>query len=816
MPPIRRGRAMKRLIITLASVASAAVVLAGLSILPAPEAASAADLSQFDAGNIISDEVFFDSGSLQQSEIQAFLAAKVPRCDPGYTCLPTWSGPSTTRSADSQCNRYTGAANESASAMIYKVAQACGINPKVLIVLLQKEQGLVTDTWPSARQWRSATGYGCPDTADCDVSYYGFFNQLYMAAWQFKRYGVNSGGYRYRANQWNTIQWHPTTSCGSSSVWVANQATANLYNYTPYQPNRAALAAGYGAGDGCSAYGNRNFFNYFTDWFGPTTYDVPGDIGTFWRSSGGSSSEVGSPVGKAGRYEVNGGGWAQEFSKGWIYFSPNGTAGLRKSSALFQSYAQSGSQYGPLGWPRGSEQCTTDGCSVQFQSGALGWTPANGVRQVTGQYSVVWNYLGGDQGVLGLPTTDLLNFTTANGPGSAQGFVGGYVYSYNGQYQYLRKNSAIFAAYEKAGSQYGSLGWPISSETCTSTTCAVEFQNGVLGWTSKTGVTTLAPELLAAWRAQGGIPQLGAPLASATVDAARVSQPTSAGTLYSVGGQGFLLRNGSAITGSFTAAGGPTGSFGWPTAGETCGTNKCWTPFERGVIGWTDRSGVNSVTGAFATAYDQAGGPTGILGLPITASLPYTVSGGGSAQDFEYGYVYGTPTTTAVGLRKNSGIFQYYGSTGSQYGSLGWPTSVEQCPTTSLCWTEFQRGTVTWTPSAGVRSVGGAELAAYQAAGGPAGRIGAATGAPVYYNAGAGGTAQNFERGYIYTSQGSSTALATSSAIFQRYASMGSQYSSLGWPRSAETCTATTCSVEFDRGTITATLATGGTQVTTR
>ncbi len=30
------------------------------------------------------------------------------------------------------------------------------------------------------------------------------------------------------------------------------------------------LRAGYGEGDGCSAYGNRNFYNYFTDWFGST------------------------------------------------------------------------------------------------------------------------------------------------------------------------------------------------------------------------------------------------------------------------------------------------------------------------------------------------------------------------------------------------------------------------------------------------------------------------------------------------------------------------------------------------------------------
>src|SRR5690606_24086380 len=47
------------------------------------------------------------------------------------------------------------------------------------------------------------------------------------------------------------------------------QATANLYIYTPYRPNVAALAAGYGSGDSCSTYGNRNFYNFYVDWFAP-------------------------------------------------------------------------------------------------------------------------------------------------------------------------------------------------------------------------------------------------------------------------------------------------------------------------------------------------------------------------------------------------------------------------------------------------------------------------------------------------------------------------------------------------------------------
>jgi hypothetical protein len=70
------------------------------------------------------------------------------------------------------------------------------------------------------------------------------------------------------------IQYNPNAGCGSGTVYIQNQATAGLYNYTPYQPNPAALNNLYGTGDGCSAYGNRNFWRMFNDWFG-STYGPP-------------------------------------------------------------------------------------------------------------------------------------------------------------------------------------------------------------------------------------------------------------------------------------------------------------------------------------------------------------------------------------------------------------------------------------------------------------------------------------------------------------------------------------------------------------
>ena len=69
-----------------------------------------------------------------------------------------------------------------------------------------------------------------------------------------------------RIDQMN-IQYNPDAACGGSWVYIENQATASLYNYTPYQPNQGALDAGAGTAH-CGAYGNRNFWRFFNEWFG--------------------------------------------------------------------------------------------------------------------------------------------------------------------------------------------------------------------------------------------------------------------------------------------------------------------------------------------------------------------------------------------------------------------------------------------------------------------------------------------------------------------------------------------------------------------
>jgi hypothetical protein len=236
----------------------------------------AADISRFDPGNIISDAVFFDGDAMNAAQIQSFIANKGASCtvgSDGTPCLKNYRQNTTARAADPYCAGYTPGAAETAGLIIAKVALSCGVSPRVLLVTLQKEQSLVANAGGTrlyAERYQKAMGFACPDTAACNTAYYGFQNQVYSAARQFKRYAARPDQFGYRAGRTHNVLYNPDSTCGTSPVTIRNQATAGLYIYTPYQPNGAALAAGYGLGDRCSAYGNRNFWLYFTDWFGST------------------------------------------------------------------------------------------------------------------------------------------------------------------------------------------------------------------------------------------------------------------------------------------------------------------------------------------------------------------------------------------------------------------------------------------------------------------------------------------------------------------------------------------------------------------
>ena len=245
--------------------------------------------SDFMPGRIIDDTIFTNKNAMSVAQIQQFLNARVPTCEINHSAYNAQNPPPYTCLKDYQENTTTGANNfgqftsgspnsiaggKSAAQIIWDASQQYGINPQVLIVLLQKEQGLVTDTWPLLSQFTKATGYLCPDTAACNSNAGGFSKQVFGAAWQFRNdfNGIDTPGFfSVYGKGVNNIRLNPNAACGTKSVNIVNQATAVLYKYTPYTPNDAALNNLYGVGDGCSAYGNRNFWRYFNDWFGSST-----------------------------------------------------------------------------------------------------------------------------------------------------------------------------------------------------------------------------------------------------------------------------------------------------------------------------------------------------------------------------------------------------------------------------------------------------------------------------------------------------------------------------------------------------------------
>ncbi len=237
-----------------------------------------AAVTNFNPGHIIDDNIFTNSASLSAAQIQVFLNDMVGTCyapgakssnPPNGSCINQYVENTTTLQNNFSNPNASIPGGISAAQIIYDAAQQYSINPEVLLVTMQKEQGLVTDNWPYYSEYTCAMGYfSCSQDSD-------FYQQVDGAAWQFRHYLNNPGAFNYWIGQ-NTVDYAP--GCGGSTVNIENAATAALYIYTPYQPDSNVLnytnpvGSSSGPGpvinDSCAAYGNRNFWWYFNTWFG--------------------------------------------------------------------------------------------------------------------------------------------------------------------------------------------------------------------------------------------------------------------------------------------------------------------------------------------------------------------------------------------------------------------------------------------------------------------------------------------------------------------------------------------------------------------
>lgn len=216
-----------------------------------PNLAAAAE---FNPNYIISDEELLDSKSMTLSDVESFLRSKG-----GYIAnYRTQNSRGDMKTAaeiiyeaaanNYDCSAYDDNGRDFTLAQMRTKCDPISINPKFLLVLLQKEQSLVEEKEPTANQLDWATGYGCFDGQACIERYRGFGKQVNSASLQFYSYVTESEKYTYKAG--NTYRISNAKDMEDSMVTPSNNATAALYNYTPHVYN-----------------GNYNFYNLWNKYF---------------------------------------------------------------------------------------------------------------------------------------------------------------------------------------------------------------------------------------------------------------------------------------------------------------------------------------------------------------------------------------------------------------------------------------------------------------------------------------------------------------------------------------------------------------------
>jgi hypothetical protein len=184
----------------------------------------------FNKNHIISDYQMFDYNSMTESQIQNFLVSKNSYLANYYT--DGWPITCDTKTGSDQSNCQT-MSRMKASAIIYSAAQRYKVDPKFILVMLQKEQGLIQ--WPGTppdKRLDWATGYAVCDGCRLDdpkvLKYKGFGKQVDNVAGAMRFYSNNASAYAYIKKAGTSYL------INGEVIKPQNQPTANLYTYTPH------------------------------------------------------------------------------------------------------------------------------------------------------------------------------------------------------------------------------------------------------------------------------------------------------------------------------------------------------------------------------------------------------------------------------------------------------------------------------------------------------------------------------------------------------------------------------------------------------
>jgi hypothetical protein len=237
-----------------------------------PTLSKAAIDPDFDPNNIINDSLLLDVDSMTLNDIQNFLENQGSYLA-YYKTTNTYGDKKSAAEIiyEAATNNYncdgielSDTPDEAEKKLKCKKIKT--VNPKFLLVLLQKEQSLIEENNPTQKQLDWATGYGCPDGKACNPYWKGFGKQINSAALQFWWYMNYPENYNYKMGATYTFT-NPYGTIENKAITVTpkNKATAALYNYTPHVYN-----------------GNYNVYKLLKKYFPPTTYPD----GTLLRATG--------------------------------------------------------------------------------------------------------------------------------------------------------------------------------------------------------------------------------------------------------------------------------------------------------------------------------------------------------------------------------------------------------------------------------------------------------------------------------------------------------------------------------------------------
>lgn len=194
----------------------------------------------FNPNKIVSDYLMYNhTNSMSVNDIQRFLESK-----------NSYLAQYTTENAEGT--------SKTAAEIIYEAAQTYQINPQAILVLLQKEQGLIQKSTLDQKRLDWATGYAvcdsCSKSSPKVIKYKGFGKQVDNGAGALRFYKENMQRYAFIKNVGEAILIDKET------VLPENYATASLYTYTPH------------------ILGNYNYWRIWQRYFGNPLAESPLDL----------------------------------------------------------------------------------------------------------------------------------------------------------------------------------------------------------------------------------------------------------------------------------------------------------------------------------------------------------------------------------------------------------------------------------------------------------------------------------------------------------------------------------------------------------